>query len=243
MINRFGGQHTRLDLVEGTFKMFKIETRKIMSPLKLFINYGGGSAALRDATKQIGSKADRDLRIIYSQSNPKPELNNCDGSVENVSCLTVYAPKDERFFSKEFLYLKFETIAGQQAKLKLEFPKQDAYDAKLKKYQLQMKQNQIPGSKAKNAIQREIEQQIAKFILEPRLYENFLTTYNLQKRQKSERLALELQQKRSETCQQVDFVSKNMEIGSTFIEQKQQRQMTLHQASLYQHEVKNRRKV
>lgn len=34
-----GGSLTKLDIVEGTFQMFKIETRKMLSPLKLYINY------------------------------------------------------------------------------------------------------------------------------------------------------------------------------------------------------------
>ena len=31
--------HTHLDIVEGTFKMYKIEIRKLLSPMKLFIKY------------------------------------------------------------------------------------------------------------------------------------------------------------------------------------------------------------
>ena len=45
---------TELDIVEGTFQMFKIEIRKILGPLKLFIMY------------KDKSKKDRDLRIYYS---------------------------------------------------------------------------------------------------------------------------------------------------------------------------------
>ena len=39
LIHRFSGNYTTLDIVEGTFKMYKIEIRKMLSPMKLFINY------------------------------------------------------------------------------------------------------------------------------------------------------------------------------------------------------------
>ena len=82
--------------------------------MKLFINYKKKDSK----TKGVG-KDERDLRIIYSQTNPKPEANNCDGIAENVACLSLNATGGERYFSKEYLFLKFETISGQQANLKL----------------------------------------------------------------------------------------------------------------------------
>lgn len=66
-------------------------------------------------------------------ANPKPEASNCDGIAENTACLLVEAPDQERFFTREYLFLKLETIMGCKAKLKLVFPKQDIVEAKLKK--------------------------------------------------------------------------------------------------------------
>ena len=128
LINRFSGTYTHLDIVEGTFKMYKIEIRKLISPMKLFIKYktSNGSAVDTHAIKtsdSAASKNDRDLRIIYSYTNSKPEAHNCDGVAENVSCLTLHAADGERYFSKEFVFLKFETISGQQARMKLQFPR------------------------------------------------------------------------------------------------------------------------
>lgn len=71
--------------------------------------------------------------IYYSATNPKPEANSCDGIAENTACLVIEAPDQERFFTREYLYLKLETIMGCKAKLKLVFPKQDLVEAKLKK--------------------------------------------------------------------------------------------------------------
>ena len=39
LINRYNGTFTKLDIVEGTYQMFKIETKKILAPMKLFIFY------------------------------------------------------------------------------------------------------------------------------------------------------------------------------------------------------------
>ena len=102
-----------MDIVEGTFKMYKIEIRKLISPMKLFIKYKSNGEVSKDTTaaKANGvSKNERDLRIIYSYTNSKPEANNCDGVAENVTCLILNAPDGERYFSKEFVFLKFETI-------------------------------------------------------------------------------------------------------------------------------------
>ena len=65
-------------------------------------------------------------------NNPKPEAANCDGMFENVAVLTITAG-EERQFTREYVFMKFETITGCQAKLKLIFPKQDLQDAKLAK--------------------------------------------------------------------------------------------------------------
>ena len=129
---------TELDIVEGTFKMYKIELRKILGPLKLFIFYKC-------------AKKDRNLRIYYSQSTPKPEANNCEGYAENTSCLVV-KPSTERYFTREYLYLKFETTTGCQANMKLIFPKQDLYDEKMKKQTNLHPEGKIP-LKAKTKLQ------------------------------------------------------------------------------------------
>ena len=55
LITRFNGStFTHLDIVEGTFQLFKIETRKILSPMKLFIIYktkGDGNTTLDERSK------------------------------------------------------------------------------------------------------------------------------------------------------------------------------------------------
>ena len=122
LINRFSGNYTTLDIVEGTFKMYKIEIRKILSPMKLFINYRRNYDQKKNSGGSV-RKDERDLRIIYSQTNSKPDEKNCDGIAENVACLTLNSTGVERYFNKEFVYLKFESICGQRANLKLEFPR------------------------------------------------------------------------------------------------------------------------
>ena len=58
LINRFNGRHTRLDIVEGTFKIYKIEIHKMLSPMKLYITYKGPAAAAlsKDLAKNNGVK-------------------------------------------------------------------------------------------------------------------------------------------------------------------------------------------
>ena len=115
--------------------MFKIEVRKLMSPVKLFINFKSSESRSqqKDEQAQNAQKASKDLKIFYSQTNPKPEESNCDGMVLGKSCLTIEAGGDERHFTREYIFMKFETIGGCQANLKLTFPKQDLFDLKLKK--------------------------------------------------------------------------------------------------------------
>lgn len=80
-------------------------------------------------------KPSKDLRILYSQTNPKPEESNCDGLVEGASILTIEAGGEEKYFTREYIFVKFETVGGCQASLKVVFPKQDILDNKLKKAQ------------------------------------------------------------------------------------------------------------
>lgn len=122
VIPRFRGRYTRVDIVEGTFQLFKIETRKLQAPLRIVIRYVESSAEKRD------------LRVIYSRTIPKPEVAMCDGSVDSPSVIMVDS-QEERYFTKEFLYLKFETVTGCVANVKAVFPKQDHIDLKFNKAQ------------------------------------------------------------------------------------------------------------
>ena len=122
-----------MDIVEGTFRMYKIAIRKLLSPLKLFIHYKGG---VREDNIETGGyageknkKPARDLRIYYSLTNPKPEAGSCEGWAENTGCLTFEAT-DDRVFNREYLFLKLETTGGCQGHMKLVFPKQDIADLK-----------------------------------------------------------------------------------------------------------------
>ena len=196
-IPRYNGQSTKLDIVEGTFKLFKIETRKLLSPLKLVITYKT-SAAKRAKNRDLlltsqqpdnakAAKPEKDLRIYYSCTNPKPEENNCEGQTENPACLTITAPGDERCFSREYLFLKMATTVGCQAHLKLFFPKQDILDAKVKKSQQQSgaadaqgggqnaNRGGPSGSKVtKSKVSKDVDYMISKLIAEPRQYDNFM---------------------------------------------------------------------
>ena len=58
-----------IDIVEGTFQLFKVETKDLMSPLKIFFKYQG------DDLK--GNKPNGLLQVFYSKINPKPEAKNC----------------------------------------------------------------------------------------------------------------------------------------------------------------------
>ena len=58
------GVNTKLDIVEGTFKLYKIETRKMLPPIKILISYKKGESGLNRKN---------DLKVMYSFSNPKPE--------------------------------------------------------------------------------------------------------------------------------------------------------------------------
>ena len=88
--------------------MYKISLEKMLAPMKLFINYEikdhAGSKICGDK-----SKSSRDLRIIYSRTNPKPDETNCEGIAENVACLSLNATGGARNFSKDYVYLRFES--------------------------------------------------------------------------------------------------------------------------------------
>ena len=121
------GVQTKIDIVEGTFKLYKIETKKMLSPIKLFIRYKKSKGAEQPkASKEKVLNTKSDLKVLYSFNNPKPEESNCDGFLkENPQCITINAPGDERYFPREFVFLKLQTIMGCQAYAKLVFPKQD----------------------------------------------------------------------------------------------------------------------
>lgn len=82
--------------------MFKIDTNRMTSPIKLFINYKNESK----------SSSLRDLTIYYSYTGHKPDASNCDSMVKNATCLTIEAPNNERIFPKDKIYFKFETKDG-----------------------------------------------------------------------------------------------------------------------------------
>lgn len=128
------GINTKLDIVEGTFKLYKIETRKMLSPIKIFINYKKTTTSTQQP-KDTGEKATcsikNDLKVMYSFSNPKPEESNCDGlSKNNPVCITINAVNEDRYFPRDFVFLKLQTILGCVGNVKLVFPKQDFQDAK-----------------------------------------------------------------------------------------------------------------
>ena len=67
LVANHGVAHTSLDrtlerhlqIVEGTYKLYKVETYKMTPPMKIHIKYKC-------------SREDRDLRTFYSFSDPKP---------------------------------------------------------------------------------------------------------------------------------------------------------------------------
>ena len=60
LINRFKGSYEPVDIVEGTFRMYKIAIRKLLSPLKLFIHYRGG--VTEDTIETVGLAPDKNRK-------------------------------------------------------------------------------------------------------------------------------------------------------------------------------------
>lgn len=121
LICRYNGHPTKLDIVEGTFKLFKIETRKLLAPLKLIISYKQSAFQKLRNKDLMGStiqsdksqkRPEKDLNVFYSFTNPKPEESNCDGHFHNPLGLSILAPGDERFFTREYLFIKMQTTTG-----------------------------------------------------------------------------------------------------------------------------------
>ena len=113
-------ESTKLDIVEGTFQMFKIITTGMMAPARLFIKYKEIVSA--NSSKKVGKRKElRDLRVYYSTTHPNPDEKNYEGTCENPTCINLES--EERIFAKDFIYIKFETFAGCQAKMRLVFPK------------------------------------------------------------------------------------------------------------------------
>ena len=106
----------------------------MLAPIKIFISYKKGNLeATQKASnnKESGKSKNDDLKVYYSFSNPKPEESNCDGMIlDSPQCVTIKAPNDERFFPREFVFLKLQTIMGCQGHIKLVYPKQDFQDTK-----------------------------------------------------------------------------------------------------------------
>ena len=188
LLSRFvNGSTTKIDIVGGTFKLFKVETRKLLSPLKIFIKYKKIQSSTPEketitnlnASKQLVKKSEtssQDLKLLYSFSNPKPEESNCDGQAQRTFCLTIAALGDERVFPREYLFLKLSTNTGCQASLKVVFPKQDIIDAKvLKAQQAESGAGKHAGAKlSKKKISKDLEYMISKLINEQREYDTFM---------------------------------------------------------------------
>ena len=140
----------------------------------------------------------------------------------NTSCLTIEAAGEDRHFTRDFVYLKLETVAGCQALLKVVFPKQDILDAKTRKAlaERQGKGGQLTAQKMNKAKRsKDIEYQIAKLITEPRLYVNFCEELKTLKDQKMLR-----QSSLRKNDQTVDHVNKNVEIARNIQEYQHQKQ-------------------
>ena len=60
LISRSKGSYEPFDIVEGTFRMYKIAIRKMLSPLKLFIHYRGGYT--EDTIEVTGLPADKNKK-------------------------------------------------------------------------------------------------------------------------------------------------------------------------------------
>ena len=91
----------------------------MLCPLQIAFNY---------AKIQISG----DVKVIYSSTNRKPEENDCDRVVTNPKVLTIDT-YDEREFSSDVIYFKFETYYGCKAEIKPIFPNQTKKEDYLKK--------------------------------------------------------------------------------------------------------------
>ena len=86
-----------IDIVEGTYEHYKIETKGILSPLKIAFRYT--------------SNEYNDLKVMYSKTNMRPERNACERVVEAPHFIIIKAA-DGRMFHKDFVYFKFQTDIG-----------------------------------------------------------------------------------------------------------------------------------
>ena len=144
----------------------------MMAPLKLYINYLGSKENYGQG-KPV-PKEHRDLCIYYSNTNSKPDEQSCDGMAINSACLILNNGED-RFFTKEYLYLKMWSDMGCKARLKLVYPKQDLHDEKMRKEEnapVMIKNKNQPQQK--NRLQKDIDEQIRELMAEPRLYDSFV---------------------------------------------------------------------
>ena len=78
-----------LEIVEGTYQLMKIEVKDLLSPLKLSFKYYGDNVK--------NNTPNGYLYVIHSKTNPKPELNNCQGHAENPKTLTILATDERKF--------------------------------------------------------------------------------------------------------------------------------------------------
>ena len=120
MLHRFKGYTQDLDVVEGTYQLYKIDNRKLLAPLKIYIQYTE-RASYRDQKQKNNKKPD--LKIYYSSTIAKPDENNCEGMYTNSTTCMTYGTSEDRYFSKDMLYIKFESTEGYTANLKLIYPK------------------------------------------------------------------------------------------------------------------------
>ena len=86
-----------VDVVEGTYKYFKIETKGLLSPLKL--------------TFKMHKEDSKDFRIMYSLLNARPDEETSDRVIDQPSCIIIRS-FDDRVFTREYIYFKFQSQFG-----------------------------------------------------------------------------------------------------------------------------------
>ena len=96
-----------IDIFEGTYQLFKIEAKDFLNPLKLTFRY------LDDDQKE--------LKLIYSRTNTKPEERSCERVVVNPTVLLIKALNQKKFVY-EYIYIKFQSENGCQFTVKVAYP-------------------------------------------------------------------------------------------------------------------------
>jgi hypothetical protein len=94
------GKYTSIDIVESTFVLYRVETKDMLSPLRISLKY---------EENEFGSARPR-LLVMTSKTNPKPEEKNHDAKYDTPRQFTIHA-SDGRMFHKEYVYFKFEALS------------------------------------------------------------------------------------------------------------------------------------